>query len=259
MSTTIPPVKLSRVVAGFGDRRVLNGVDFSIEPGEITCIVGPSGCGKTTTLKTALGLVDPWGGSVEIFGTDITAVPGEEVDKVMRSVGVLFQNGALISSLSVAENVAIPLEQHSDLPLRLRDRIVARKLAEVGMLYAQHLYPPALSGGMRKRASLARAIAMDPKLLFFDEPSAGLDPPRVAELDELILRLRSELDATFVIVTHDVESVARIADRLVFLDEGRVVYDGPFEEVASKAPELVREFLYPNHTISKESDDEHYG
>ena len=245
-SATEPLLRVSGLVVGFGEHKVLDGVSIDIHPGQITCVVGPSGCGKTTLLKTSVGLVDPWYGRVHLFGVDITQVPYEDVERALLNVGVLFQNGALINSLTVAENVAIPLEQHSGLPAELRDRVVARKLKDVGMLYAQNSYPPSLSGGMRKRASLARAVALDPRLLFFDEPSAGLDPPRVAELDRLFLRLRKDLDASFVIVTHDVDSVRRIADRIIFLDQGRVIFDGSLDQIDTDAPDLVREFLDPD-------------
>jgi len=217
-------VKVNNLTAGYNGSAVLHDVHVTAKEHEITAILGPSGCGKTTLLKNMIRLYEPWSGSIQIFGQEITTLDEPEFNRLLRKIGVLFQNSALINSITVAENVSIPLLQHTNLPREIINRLVDVKLGLVEMSQAANMLPSELSGGMRKRAALARAIALDPLLLFGDEPSAGLDPVTTASLDDLILKLRDELGMSIVIVTHVVSSIKRIADRVVYMDAGKVLF-----------------------------------
>ncbi len=228
--TLSPVIEVRNVTARYGDRTVLDNVSLTVLPKEIRVILGPSGCGKTTLLKTMLGLLPPSGGSVRLFGTVISDLDSPETMAVLARAGVLFQNGALLGSLTVEENVALPLQMHTSLPPAVVREIALYKLGQVGLGHASSLLPEELSGGMRKRAALARALALDPPLLFCDEPSAGLDPVTAAGLDELLLSLRSSLSITIVVVTHELASIEKIADNIVFLSEGGVLFEGPLAE-----------------------------
>jgi phospholipid/cholesterol/gamma-HCH transport system ATP-binding protein len=210
--------------------------------GEITVILGESGCGKTTLLKAIVGLLRPGSGEVVVFGEPTGQLDEAGWARVRRRTGMLFQGGALLNSMSVLDNVSIPLQQHTELSPDLVAIVARSKLALVGLDGAEQRLPSELSGGMRKRAALARALALDPELLFFDEPSAGLDPVTAAELDRLVLSLRARLGMTLIIVTHEPASIRRLADRIVFLDEGRVIYDGPPGGVP-RAPQPVQRFF----------------
>lgn len=235
-------VQVRDLVVRYGDLRVLSGVTADMRRGEITVILGGSGCGKTTLLKAIVGLLRPDAGEVLIFGERTAELDERGWARVRRRTGMLFQAGALLNSMTVLENVSIPLQQHTELPADLVARVARSKLALVGLDGAERRLPSELSGGMRKRAALARAMALDPELLFFDEPSAGLDPVTSAGLDRLILSLRSRLGMSLVIVTHEPASIRRLADRIVFLDEGRVIYDGALAGAAS-APQPVQRFF----------------
>jgi len=212
----------------------LDDISVDIFPGEITVILGSSGCGKTTLLKNILRLVEPVSGSVKFWGEEILDLDDIQMEKILRKLGVLFQSGALLNSISVYENISIPLELHTKLPRPLIDRIIQVKLNLVNLNEALYKYPSELSGGMKKRAALARAIALDPQILFCDEPSAGLDPLTAASLDELILSLKKQLKMTIVVVTHELASIHRIADKIIFLEEGKMLFNGTLEE-AKKA------------------------
>jgi phospholipid/cholesterol/gamma-HCH transport system ATP-binding protein len=236
-------VEVSHLSAGYEGTRVVNDVSLTIPKGKVTAILGSSGCGKTTLLKTMIRLNDAYEGSVRFFGQDVLPLEETDFNRILRRVGVLFQNGAMLNSIDVAENVAIPLQQHTDLPGALIRRLVQVKLHLVGLDYASRKLPSELSGGMRKRAALARAIALDPELLFCDEPSAGLDPITAASLDRLILRMRDELGMTVVMITHAVPSIVRIADRVVFMGAGEVVFEGPLEEARSSGIALIEDFF----------------
>jgi phospholipid/cholesterol/gamma-HCH transport system ATP-binding protein len=236
-------VKVKGLEAGFGERKVLDGIDLEVREGEILVILGKSGCGKSTLLKHMIGLMEPSGGSVHLLGTDLFHVDEPEVERVMKKVGVLFQYGALLNSLYVSENVAIPLEQHSNLPRPIIRRIVESKLGLVGLHGTEFLLPSELSGGMRKRAALARALVLDPAILFADEPSAGLDPMTTANLDALLLNLREDLKMTMVVVTHELASIHRIADRIAFLEDGKILCSGPVREAKSCGVRVVEEFF----------------
>jgi len=240
-----PIIQVKNLTAQYDQTIILDNITINIYPGEITVILGKSGCGKTTLLKNIIKLYQPTSGSVAIFDQDITRMEENKFNEILRKIGVLFQNGALLNSLTVAENVAIPLEQHSDLPPTLIRRLVREKLHLVELDHALNLFPSQLSGGMRKRAALARAIALDPMILFGDEPTAGLDPVTAASLDQLLFKLRDILNMTMVIVTHELESIHRIADRVVFMDKGQVLFQGKLQEAKSSPIPTIQQFFNP--------------
>lgn len=225
-----PIIEVQNLIAQYGELRILDGINVNIYPGEITVILGGSGCGKTTLLKNILRLYEPYGGAVKFWQEDVLKMNEAEFDEVLKKVGMLFQNGALINSISVYENLCIPLEMHTDLSADIIDRIIRVKLELVGLSHAIYKLPSELSGGMKKRASLARAMALDPQILFCDEPSAGLDPITSEALDTLILTLKQNLNMTFVIVTHELASIHRIADKIIFLDAGKLLFNGTLQE-----------------------------
>jgi len=234
--------------------RVLDGVNLHVQAGETLVIMGGSGCGKSTLLNCMIGEYIPDEGHIKIFGKDITAMGEFELNEVRKKFGILFQSGALFNSMTVGENVALPLLEHSDVDPSVIDIVVTIKLEQVKMLAHRHKMPSQLSGGQKKRAGLARAIALDPQILFYDEPSAGLDPVTVAAIDDLIISLSKKLGVTSVVVTHDMPSAFRIADRMVMLHAGRVLRigprhefeilrDTPTEQLASAEERLIRQFL----------------
>ena len=198
----------------FGSQTVLAGIDLDIYPGEIVVIMGGSGCGKSTLLNHIIGEITPDKGTVTLLGRDITDMTEAQMNQVRKQFGILFQSGALFNSMTIGENVALPLNEHTDLARGTIEIMVKIKLEMVGLREHADKFPAQLSGGMKKRAGLARALALDPQILFYDEPSAGLDPVTSAELDELILRLRGALGMTIVIITHEVQSALDIADRV---------------------------------------------
>jgi phospholipid/cholesterol/gamma-HCH transport system ATP-binding protein len=236
-------VRVRDLEARYGERVILDAVNLEVAAGEIMVVMGGSGSGKSTLLRHMLALNRPARGSVELFGRDLAHLSGRELYNLRKRMGVAFQGGALFNSLTVEENVAFPLREHT----RLDDntvRIMARmKLEVVGLAGFEKLMPAQLSGGMVKRAALARAVIMDPTLLFFDEPSAGLDPVVSAGLDELILRLRDTMGVTVVVVTHELDSAFRIADRITVLDKGRVLITGSKHEVRGSSNERVQNLL----------------
>jgi phospholipid/cholesterol/gamma-HCH transport system ATP-binding protein len=254
MSKAEKPLVIHGLKAGYGSNLVLDGVDMEVPYGEIRVILGGSGCGKSTLLRNAIGLERPKAGTVQILGEAIDWSEGRPTGQIFSQVGVLFQNGALLSSLTVAENVALPLRLHRpDLPASVREEIVRIKLEQVRLGHALHKLPGELSGGMRKRAGMARALALDPPLLFCDEPSAGLDPVTSRGLDELLLELRENLGITMIVVTHELDSIRSLADSITFLSQKRVAYDGPLRDAETQAPEEVRAFLAreaePTHEV----------
>lgn len=238
-----PVIEIRGLVTRFGDHTVIDQVDLDFYKNEITVILGGSGSGKTTLLKSILGLVTPAAGEIKLFGKVFNLEDEHGVDKTLQRIGVLFQNGALLNSISVLDNFSIPLEQHTNLDSSLIRRMAAVKLGMVGLGKAAHQLPSELSGGMRKRAALARAIALDPDLLFCDEPSAGLDPVTSAALDDLILTLRDQLDMSIVVVTHELASIHRIANRIVFLDKGKILFQGSVPEAKKCGFEEVENFF----------------
>jgi len=231
------------LVAGYGERTILDGVSLRVAPGEIRVVLGGSGSGKSTLLKHCIGLLEPTRGSVRVLGQALHGLEGAERVALLRRIGVLFQSGALLGSITVGENVALPLREHTDLPEPVIGELVAIKLAGVEMSHAVNLLPGELSGGMRKRAALARAMALDPELLFCDEPSAGLDPLTSAELDELILRLRDRFGMAIVVVTHELASIERVADRAIMLSGGKALADGTLDEIKGSDQAEIRAFF----------------
>lgn len=244
-----PIIKVRKLTAQYGSLTVLQNIDLEIHPNEISVILGKSGCGKTTLLKNIIRLYQPQSGTVEIFGKDVTRMEEKEFNEILKRIGVLFQNGALLNSITVGENVAIPLEQHTNLPPKIIQRLVKKKLNMVELDHAIDLFPSQLSGGMRKRAALARAIALDPVILFGDEPTAGLDPVTAMALDQLLIKLRNLLNMTLVIVTHELTSIQRIADRIIFLENGKILFQGQLEEAKSLNIPAMKKFFNPDLSI----------
>ena len=239
-----PVISIENLSGGYDERLILRDVSLDILPGQITVILGASGCGKTTLLKIMITLLEARQGRVRLFGRELKGLEEDELNKLLRKIGVLFQNGALLNSLPISENLAIPYEQHTNLPRALIEHLVRSKLHLVGLDHAYHYFPSELSGGMRKRAALARAIALDPQILFADEPSAGLDPVTAASLDRLLISLKEKMGMTLVVVTHEVASIKRIADRIVYLHEGQILFEGTLEDaLKSNTPELKSFFL----------------
>jgi phospholipid/cholesterol/gamma-HCH transport system ATP-binding protein len=236
-------ISIRDVSMSYGGRRVLDRVDLDVHRGEILVLLGGSGSGKTTLLKNVLGLAKPETGSILIHGVDITRCSRSELGAVRRRIGVAFQAAALFNSLSVEENVALPLRELTRLADSTIKLIVRLKLLAVGLSDAGSLYPPELSGGMRKRAAVARAMALDPEILIFDEPSAGLDPIVSAELDELILFLKRSFGITILVVTHELESAFHIADRVAMLYKGRLIAVDRKEQFAGNTQPRIRQFL----------------
>jgi phospholipid/cholesterol/gamma-HCH transport system ATP-binding protein len=241
MNHTILEVR--NLTARYGETTVLQDVSFDVRRGEILVIIGASGSGKTTVLKHMAGLLRPAAGRIRFNGEDITAMDEDELALMQRNIGLAFQFGGLFNSMTVGDNVALPLREYGNVDEELIRAIVRLKLSLVGLAASIDRMPDELSGGMRKRAGLARAIALDPPVVYFDEPSAGLDPIMAAGLDDLILELRKLLGITFVIVTHELESIRKIADRAVMIDRGRVIFDGTVEEAERSDVARVRQFF----------------
>lgn len=236
-------IQVNDLVTHYGDRKILDGINFSVNKGEIMVIMGGSGSGKSTLLRYLLGLNQPTSGSIELLGKDITRMNSQEMHDMRKNMGVAFQGGALFGSMTVGENVRLPLCEHTRLDENTM-RIMSRmKLEVVNLAGFEDLMPSELSGGMIKRAALARAVVMDPRLLFFDEPSAGLDPVASAELDELILRLRQAMNMTIVVVTHELESAFKIADRITVLDNGEILMCGTVDEVRNSDNQRIQNLL----------------
>ena len=222
-SADTPVIRVEGLQAHYGATQVLHDVDLTVAPGEIMVIMGGSGSGKSTLLRHLVGLTRPSAGRVELLGLDITRAGAMEMLGLRRRIGVAFQGGALFSSMSVLENIMLPLREHTRLDRKTMEIMARLKLEVVNLAGADALMPAQLSGGMLKRAAVARAIVMDPKLLFFDEPSAGLDPVVSSALDDLILKLREAMNMSIVVVTHELESAFKIADRITVLDQGRIL------------------------------------
>ncbi len=238
-------IEISQLYTRFGAAVVHDGVSLEVKEGEIFALAGASGCGKSTLLREIILLQRPQSGSIRIFGREVIGLDDEEALPLRRNWGVMFERGALFSSLTVAENVALPLREHTRLSDQLIDEIAAVKIALTGLpASAGPKYPAELSGGMRKRAALARAIALDPRLLFLDEPTAGLDPLSASGFDELVRRLKELLGLTIFLVTHDLDLLWRVADRVAFMVEGRIAGVGTMHELSKSEQPLVREYFY---------------
>ena len=236
-------IEVSQLVTHYGETLVLSDVSFAVKRGEIFVIIGGSGCGKTTLLKHMTGLLQPTSGSVKHCGTDIAHMDEDQLAQVQRAIGIAFQSGGLFNSMSVGENVALPLREYGNADEELVRAMVRLKLGLVGLGHAEDLMPGELSGGMRKRAGLARAIALDPPVIYFDEPSAGLDPIIASGLDDLIVNLNRLLGITFIIVTHELDSIRKIAHRILMLDRGKAIFLGSLDEAQSSSVPRVRQFF----------------
>ena len=238
-----PVIEVSNLFRKFGDRAVIDDVSFTIQRGETLVIMGGSGCGKSTLLRHIIGVMKPTSGSVRIFGEDITAMNERQMDSVRRRFGMLFQSGALLASLTVGENVALPLLAHTDKSPEEVEEVVREKLRVVGLSGFEHLKPAEISGGMKKRVGLARALALDPELLFSDEPTSGLDPIMTAVVDQLTLTLTRGSHMTAVVVTHDMTSAFRIATRMIMLGHGQIVAQGTPDEIRNNPSREVQQFI----------------
>jgi len=240
----------------YGAREILHGVNFEVPAGETLVIMGGSGCGKSTLLRTLVGLERPSSGEIMIHGKNFAAMGEEERDELRKKMGMSFQSGALFGSMTVGENVALPLKEHTHLDDSTIEIVVRLKLDQVGLSGFENYMPAQLSGGMKKRAAIARALAMDPEILFFDEPSAGLDPIIAAGLDELILKLKKAFRITILVVTHELASAFLIADRMILLDKGYVVANGTPEQLRADTNPRVRQFLdrVPEPEVAAEID-----
>jgi len=238
-----PMIEVADLVTHYGTREILHGINLSVRQGEIMVIMGGSGSGKSTLLNALLGLLRPTSGSIRLLGQDLNTISDVERTKLRQKMGVAFQGGALFSSLNVLQNIMLPLREHTKLDANTM-RIMARlKMQVVSLSGFENLMPAELSGGMIKRAALARAIVMDPRILFCDEPSAGLDPVVSSAIDELILSLRDAMGMSIVVVTHELESAFKIADRICVLDKGHILTVGTVEEVRNSANERIQNLL----------------
>ena len=246
--TAVPAVRLDGVSKTFGTRAVLDDVSFDVAGGTGFIILGRSGTGKSVTLRHIVRLMRPDRGRVFVEGDEISALEGPELSRVRRKIGFLFQNAALFDSISVGENVAFPLRRHTRLTDReVKDR-ATQKLAAVGLESEYDKMPAALSGGMRKRAGLARALALDPPIVLVDEPSAGLDPITADEIDTLLLELKQRGGTTLVVVTHNIPSAKRLGDELVMLDEGRIIARGTVADLERSREPMVQAFMSSQHS-----------
>lgn len=250
-------IEVEDLVTHYGDRLILKGLSLDVKAGEIMVIMGGSGSGKSTLLNHLLGLLHPTAGRVRILGQDLNAISGVERTELRQKIGVAFQGGALFSSMTVLENIMLPLREHTRLD-RTTMEIMARMKMEVVQLSGfDALMPAELSGGMTKRAALARAIVMDPKVLFCDEPSAGLDPVVAAQIDDLILDLRAAMQMSVVVVTHELESAFKIADRICVLDDGEILAVGTVDEIRNHPNARIQNLLH-RRTEEAELDPEEY-
>jgi phospholipid/cholesterol/gamma-HCH transport system ATP-binding protein len=238
-----PIIEVDGLEKSYGDNVVLKGIDLEVRTGETLIILGGSGSGKSTLMRCLIGLERPDTGSVRVAGTDIFSSSPQELAELRQSIGVAFQRGALFTSMTVGENIDLPLEELTALPKSTRDLIVRIKLALVGLEGAAEKFPSELSGGMQKRVAFARAMALDPAILFADEPSAGLDPRTSAGLDQLLIRLREVFGVTLIVVTHELDSAFAIGERIALIDKGKILTIGTPEEVRASNDEIVRDFL----------------
>ena len=247
LTSQAPPpdfmISLRDLRVSYGSREILHGLNFDILRGETMVILGGSGSGKSTLLRTLVGLQRPSSGRIFITGKDIATIPVAELDEIRKKIGMSFQGSALFGSMTVGENVALPLREHTKLEESTIEIMVRLKLEQVGLAGFEDFMPSELSGGMKKRAAVARALAMDPEILFFDEPSAGLDPIIAAGIDQLILELKKAFKMTLVVVTHELASAFLIADRMLLIDKGNVIAIGPVEEMRNSKQPRVQQFL----------------
>jgi len=250
----------------FGARTVLKDISFDVTRAETLVILGGSGCGKSTLLRCLIGAYRPDAGSVRIFGKDITRISERQLDEIRLRFGIVFQTGALYNSMRVGENVALPLREHTNLSENIIKIMVKMKLELVGLRDFEDLFPAQISGGMKKRVALARAVALDPEILFYDEPTSGLDPIVAGVIDKLIMDLSKKLGVTSVVVTHNMASAFRIADRIIVLYDGNIIQEGSPEEIRNSGNAFVRQFItgspdgpIPLHRSSKDLTEDLMG
>jgi phospholipid/cholesterol/gamma-HCH transport system ATP-binding protein len=247
-----PIIKVSHLVAKYGEHEVLSDISFEVYPSEIFMVIGGSGCGKTTLLNNILGLYEPYSGEIFIDGNNTLTTDEIQRRAILRKIGVLYQSGALFGSLNLRGNVQLPLEELTALPPEAIEEIAINKLKMVGLGdFTEHM-PAEVSGGMQKRAALARAMALDPKILFLDEPSSGLDPVTASDLDGLIANLSKTLGITFIIVSHDLSSIFNIAQRVIMLHQGKILAEGLPKKLLQHENPLVRKFFAPSMANDKE-------
>jgi phospholipid/cholesterol/gamma-HCH transport system ATP-binding protein len=249
-------VSLRDVRVSYGDVEILHGITFDVKRGETLVILGGSGSGKSTLLRTLVGLEKASSGEIWIKGKNIAAIPDSEMDEIRKKIGMSFQGSALFGSMTVGENVALPLREHTKLEDSTIEIMLRLKLEQVGLAGFEYYMPSQLSGGMKKRAAVARALAMDPEILFFDEPSAGLDPIIAAGIDQLILELKQAFRMTIIVVTHELASAYLIADRMVLIDKGHLVAIGTTAEMRASTQPRLRQFLdrVPEPEVAREMD-----
>ena len=238
-----PIIRVRNLVKSFNGRVVLDGIDLEIPKGSVTTIMGGSGCGKSTLLRHLIGVIRPDSGEIWARGVDITRANEQELEEYRKRFGMLFQGGALLNSLSVRDNIALPLREHTRLDEKIIGVMVKMKLELVGLRDFEHLKPSQLSGGMQKRVALARAIALDPEIVFYDEPNSGLDPIVGGVIDQLITDLNRRMGITSVVVTHDIKSAFKIAHKMIMLFKGKIVAEGSPEEIAASGDPLVLQFI----------------
>jgi phospholipid/cholesterol/gamma-HCH transport system ATP-binding protein len=238
-----PPIQVKTLCKSFGKQKVLNGIDLHVAQGETLSVLGQSGTGKSVLLKILIGLQPPDSGSVRIHGQEINSLSRQELNEIRKKIGFLFQNSALYDSMTVEQNVAFPLERHSELSDVERKKRVRELLSTVGMEKDLDKLPGQISGGMQKRVGLARALALSPDVLLFDEPTAGLDPITASEIDALILKMQKEGNITSIVVTHDLPSAQAVSDRLALMRDGRILIEGTFKHLQESKDDFVVEFL----------------
>jgi phospholipid/cholesterol/gamma-HCH transport system ATP-binding protein len=243
MSEREAVIETRNLLTRFGNRVILDRISFDVYRGEILAVIGPSGCGKTTLLRNLTGLLLPQEGEIRFWGEEITRLDEEERSRILRRIGISFQSSALFNSMSAAENVGLPMEEYGRMDKDLIAALVRMKLSLVGLGNYGYFMPAELSGGMKKRVGFARAVAMDPEIVFFDEPTTGLDPITAAGLDQLVLELRRLLNCTMVVVTHDLRSIHTIADRVLMLDRGKIIFDGIVAEAEGSSQPRLRQFF----------------
>jgi len=240
---TRPVLEIVDLRKSFGRNEVLRGVSLTVHDGETLVVLGPSGCGKSVLLKHIIGLMKPNSGSILVEGRDITRMRLAELNEVRKAFGMVFQGAALFDSMTVGQNVALPLKEHERMRGEELDRVVEEKLALVGLSGVAHLWPSEISGGMQKRVALARAIALDPDVILYDEPTTGLDPILAEQINELIRTTQKKLTASSIVVTHDLHSACFTGDRIALMDEGRIAFLGTTDELTTTDNEAVRNFI----------------
>lgn len=237
-------IRVRDIFKSYDGRPILKGISFDVRKGETLIIMGGSGHGKSTMLRLMIGAEKPDSGTIELFGEEITSLREEQLYPIKKRFGVLFQSGALYNSMTVGENIALPLREHTDLDDKIVDIIIKLKLELVGLRDFEHLVPSQLSGGMKKRVGLARAIALDPEIIFYDEPGAGLDPVMLAVIDELITGLGDKLGVASIVVTHEMQSAFRIADRMILMHGGVILAEGSPDEIKNSDDPVLQQFIH---------------